>query len=161
MAKMLMGQIDHARKRLAEIKAEKLGASPADPEIKGKTELHSGLLDGTITVSPTALKNGFVRYTAQTPIDRVKKDSGTYRNNYTDSYSIRKCVPGSIDSAIADEYFYFDNVAEIERFEAETELYKLRKETLRVKSTFVEDAIVLGDQQLALVALRDFIAFEV
>ena len=159
MAKMLMGQIDHARNRVKALKAEKLGGSPDAPKIKGSSNVLEGLRDGTITVTGPQLRKAFEAFVSKTVSRQVDEQSGNYQNNYTSTYRIIERAPSSVEAALATDVYFKENTAEVTRFEQETELYNLNKEALDLEASRVEDAIVLGDQHAALQALQDFAKF--
>jgi hypothetical protein len=161
MAKMMMGQIDHARKRLEQLKSEKFGPAVKKPTIKGQQALVKELRAGTARITAPKLSAAFTRYIDAVEGPVLIKHAGNYSNNYEETYTLGKGVPSCIESALATEYYAKENEAEVRRFETETELYNLRKEAITLKATEVEDAIVLGDQHAALVALQEFAAFEV
>lgn len=159
MAKMMMGQIDHARRRVAELKAKKLGGAPGAPEIKGGADVLEALRDGTITVTGPQLRKAFEAFVSKTGSRQVDEDSGNYQNNYTSTYRIIERAPSSVEAALATGVYFKENTAEVTRFEQETKLFRLNKEILDLEASRVEDAIVLGDQHAALQALQDFDAF--
>ena len=161
MSKMMMGQIDHAKKRVAELKLQKYGNTPKPPKIKGGSHVLKALLAGDVTVTGAQIRKAFDNYVNKEVADNLKEDSGTYMNDYKKTYSITKQVPSSVENALAAIIYAKPNTAEVERFESETELYSARKEAINIAATDCEDAIVLGDQQAALLALQHFAAFEV
>jgi hypothetical protein len=149
MAKMMMGQIDHARQRVAELKKAKLGDQPKTPDLKGAGDILKALREGSVTVTGPQLRKAFDAYILH------------YSNNYTSTYSLKKSAPQSVEAALATVIYIKENTAEVSRFEQETELFNLNQEALNLKASEVEDAIVLGDQHAALAALNDFAAYEV
>lgn len=159
MSKMMMGQIDHARKRVAELKAQKLGDKPVSPTIKGGSDLLKALRSGKTAVSPAQIKKAFTSFVDQTVSQELDEDSGGYYNNHKTTYQIKLRAPVSIECALATVVYFKENSAEVNRFEKETELFNLRQEALNLEATSVEDAIVLGDQHAALIALQNFAAF--
>lgn len=160
MAKMLMGQIDHARNRIKALKAEKLGHPPEGPALKGSDALLKGLRDGSITVTGPQLKKAFEAYISETPDEQVDEIAGNYRNNYEVSFRVVKRPPRSVEDALATAIYFKENSAEVARYKQETELFNLNRETLELEASCVEDAIVLGDQHAALQALQDFADFK-
>jgi len=161
MAKMMMGQIDHARKRVAELKAAKYGDSPNPPKLRGGSDILKAMRAGEITPTAPQVKKAFAAFVDETVSAQVEEQSGSYSNNYTSTYRIARRTPASVQDALATLVYIKENTAEVERFEQETELYNLRQEAINIKATEVEDAIVLGDQHAALIALQEFTVFEV
>jgi hypothetical protein len=161
MAKMMMGQIDHARNRVAELKKAKLGDRPKTPDLKGAGDILKALREGSVTVTGPQLRKAFDAYILQDESKQVHEQSGNYSNNYTSTYSLKKSAPQSVEAALATVIYIKENTAEVSRFEQETELFNLNQEALNLKASEVEDAIVLGDQHAALAALNDFAAYEV
>lgn len=159
MAKMMMGQIDHARNRVAALKAEKLGKQPAVPKIKGASNVLTAFREDSLSVTGPQLRRAFDAYINKTVSKVVDEDSGNYSNGYKSTYSIKEIAPSSVEAALATEIYRKENTAEVFRFEQETTLFNLNKEVLDLEASRVEDAIVLGDQHAALQALQDFAAF--
>ena len=159
MAKMMMGQIDHARGRIKTIKAAKLGPAPDSPEIKGGNDVLEAIRDGTLAISGPRLRQAFDAFINKTYGTTVIKTSGNYRNDYEDTYKIGEGVPTTLQNALANIVYGPENDAEIDRWKTETAEYKRLGKILDDKSAAVEDAIVLGDQHAALQALQEFAAF--
>ena len=59
MAKMMMGQIDHARQRVRSIKQSLLGKSPESQKTYSVRDLCNGLRDGTVKFSGPQLRPYF------------------------------------------------------------------------------------------------------
>jgi hypothetical protein len=161
MAKMMMGQIDHAKQRVAALKQEKYGDKPKSMTIKNGVTLLKEIRDGKISLSASAIKVGFDNFVNGVATTTVEVENGCYRNDYTKTFKKVQTPPSTVESALARTLYVKENKAEILRYEQETELYNLRQEAIDIKATTVEDAIVLGDQHAALLALQDFAAFEV
>jgi len=161
MSKMMMGQIDHAKNRVAELKKEKYGDSVKRVNIKDGENLLKELRNGEWQVTGTAIKQAFDNFVNELPGPTVNKKTGNYQNNYEAYYTIVNVPATSVEDALATIVYRVQNLTEITRWEDETELYNTRKEAIDIKATQVEDAIVLGDQHAALLALQDFAAFEV
>jgi len=163
MAKMLMGQIDHARNRLTAISKEKIGPSPTRPKQLDVDDLKKALRAGDITVSPAKMKAAFNSWVVGEEITTVNCSTnyhyGGRSNTYT--YTIVQEKPGSLEEYIAALFYDKPNAAEIKRYTKDTETFEARTAIVTVEATKVEDAIVLGDQQAALIALQAFAAFEV
>lgn len=159
MSKMMMGQIDHAKKRVQEIKNEKRGKAPKKPSIRGGSDVLKAIRDGDVSVSAGRLREAFDAFLDRVVAATVVSIKGTYQNDYTDTYKISEVVPTSVENALANIVYAKENGAEIARFEAETAEYKRISEILNDRSAVVEDAIVLGDQHAALQALQEFAAF--
>ncbi len=162
MAKMMMGQIDHARKRIKEIKAEKRGAVPKRPVLLGGNDVLSAIRDGDISISAGRLRQAFDAFLDRVVAPNLIKQSGRYRDGVyqDDTYSITDTAPKSIEDALAAIVYSVENNAEIARWEVETDEYLRITEILDARSAVVEDAIVLGDQHAALQALQEFAAFK-
>ncbi len=161
MAKMLMGQIDHARKRVEQLKKDKYGDVPKGPKLKAGSSVKREIRAGTLNVSGPQIKRAFDAYMAKTPLMCVDKHSGNYSNDYKDSYTLDSRAPTSTEDALASEIYLRVNQAEADRYADETKLYNLRQEAINIKATDVEDAIVLGDQAAALIALKEFADYDV
>lgn len=162
MAKMMMGQIDHARSRIREIKAEKLGDSVTDPDVPGKEQLRERILDGTLVVTPAQLRKAFNEFAEQIPSERVNSSS---RYSYSASRSVKKYevttkAPDSVDQALVNVVYAGLIASEIERWTAESLEYDRLQAILNKRASIVEDAIVLGDNSAALLALQEFAAFD-
>ncbi len=159
MSKMMMGQIDHAKKRVQEIKNEKRGKAPKSPEILGGSDVLSAIREGDISISAGRLRQAFDAFLDRVVAPTVLKKSGSYANDYTDTYTISDCIPGSVEDALANIVYAAENGEEITRYEEESAEYKRLSEILDDRAAIVEDAIVLGDQHAALLALQEFGAF--
>jgi len=161
MSKMLMGQINHARDRVSQLKAEKLGPEPARAVYKGASTLKEELRSHTVKeLSAAVIKRGWEDYLAGKNLTLVTEISGKYSNGYVSTYKLEKKAPSSVEDAIAAVLYLKVNTQTFDRWEQEKELFNLRQEALNLKAQTVEDAIVLGDQQAALHALNEFAAFE-
>ena len=162
MAKMMMGQIDHARNRIRDIRAEKLGPSPENPDIPGKEQLHKDLLSGAEVVTPAQLRRAFNEYVNRIPAERVDTSSSwsASRREYRKKNQVTSLLPDTIDQAIVNVIYGKRIAAEIDRFGRETVEYDRLNKILTDRSAVVEDAIVLGDQHAALLALQEFAAFD-
>lgn len=161
MAKMMMGQIDHARQRVRDLRAAKLGDYPKAPDIKNGDCLIQELREETIKLKNGEITMGFYRFIHKTPSETVIKESGNYQNGYTTSYEVASRKPTTIEDGIADAVYKKHNEQALKEWKKTMELYELRKEAIALKATEVEDAIVLGDQVLALAALQEFSEFQV
>jgi len=165
MGKMLMGQIDHARNRVKALSNEKLGESPTAPEMKGVQDLKNGLRDGTVVISAKKLNRAFEAWNSNEEFKAVDSSS-RYDYNlpgrpYVTVYSVITKQHSSLDSYLAAVQFEATNAATVRRYMEEREVYESRKTLILSEAVQVEDAIVLGDQQAALIALQAFAAFEV
>ena len=162
MAKMMMGQIDHARKRIQAIKAEKRGSVPKKPDLRGGSDVLHAIREGDISISAGRLIQAFDAFLDRVVAPNLTKNSGRYRNGVyeDDTYTITDTAPVSIEDALAAIVYSVENNAEIVRWEDETAEYKRISAILDDRSAVVEDAIVLGDQHAALQALQEFAAFK-
>lgn len=142
MAKMMMGQIDHARARVRAIKAELLGKEPKPKETWDTNDLVNGLKDGTVKFTGAQLSK-FAQEWVQ-----AYSNSGSSYNKPT------------YERIVLDNAFQKERAADKKRYDAENALYQSRKERVHAEATKVEDAIVLGDQHAALEALTAFAAFK-
>lgn len=161
MSKMMMGQIDHAKNRVRELKQQKYGDQPEAPTILGGADVVKALRKGKISVSGAQIRAAFDKYINKEVEDNLKETSGSYVNDYKKTYSIERVKPSSVENALAHVVYKKENTAEIKRFQLETTLYNTRQEAINIAATDTEDAIVLGDQHAALIALQEFAAFEV
>lgn len=161
MSKMMMGQIDHAKKRVAELKLEKYGSRPVSPTIKRGKTLLKELLDNNRTVTNSLIVSAFDDYLEGAVSLELKEHTTGYGDTRKTTYERVQKIAGSVEDALAAIIYAKENAAEIARFESETELYKTRQEAINIAATDCEDAIVLGDQHAALIALQDFAAFKV
>jgi len=143
MSKMMMGQIDHARKRVRDIKAGLLGKAPEPEKVYHINDLTVGLRDGTVTFTGAELK-AFAQEWAEESL------SSTSRYNKV-----------SFESIVLAKAFAKERAAEKKRYDLEKAAYDSIRDRVAEKATAVEDAIVLGDQHAALAALQDFAAFKV
>jgi len=163
MAKMLMGQIDHARDRIKQITAEKLGVRPETPERLDADALMAKVRSGALTLAPSQLKLALSNYIGKVPVEVVKSSGGNY--NYRSSrqegarYHVAEVVRDTLSECIADVILGYDSQRAVLEWKRDYDAYVIRKETLAAEATTVEDAIVLGDQAAALAALTAFAAF--
>ena len=160
MAKMLMGQINHARQRVKELAAEKSGPTPESMSLSDAETLLKQLRNGTIAVTKAQICTAFDAFVNGTKVNAAKVETGSYRNNYETTHSLRERKATSVEDALASVVFKKSNSKEAQRYASELELYRLRAEGVKIRAQAVEDAIVLGDQQAALIALREFAAWE-
>jgi len=142
MAKMMMGQIDHARARVRAIKNGLIGEAPERQKTYEVRDLVNGLRDGTVKFTGAQLQKF-----AQEWADQYSKDNHSYnRVNF--------------ESTVLGYAFSTERAAEKARFDTENAVYQERLGKVQAEATKVEDAIVLGDQHAALIALQAFAAFE-
>ena len=142
MAKMMMGQIDHARDRVRTIKAGLLGKAPERQKSYSVADLVNGLRTGEVKFSGAQLQ----RF-AQEWAEQYTQEDRSYNRP-------------SFESIVLEYAFAKDRTAEKTRFEAENEIYQALALVVNGRATAVEDAIVLGDQHAALLALQEFAAFD-
>ena len=161
MSKMMMGQIDHAKARVKELKLAKYGDKPLPPKLKGSSDVILAIRENDISITAPTLRRAFDAYVDEEVSPGVKKESGSYKNDFKTRYTLAEKAPSSIEAALASIIYEKVNAAECARWEAETELYDTRQEAINIAATNCEDAIVLGDQHAALVALQEFANFEV
>ena len=143
MAKMMMGQIDHARGRVRNIKAELLGSSPEKQRTYSVRDLVVGLRSGDVKFSGPQLQKF-----AQEWANQYAREVSSYNKP-------------SFENIVLDYAFGADRAKEKARYEAEYATYSARSKLVNAEATKVEDAIVLGDQHAALAALTDFAAFTI
>jgi hypothetical protein len=141
MPKMMMGQIDHARSRVGAIKAELLGEAPKPPK-QYKVE---DLVDG--------LRTGEVQFTGS----QMLQFANEWVDEYLDSRS--PYHRPSFESKVLEYAFASERKTEETRYKAQREKYNALCHKVNAEATKVEDAIVLGDQHAALVALQEFAKF--
>ncbi len=160
MSKMMMGQIDHARGRIKTIVSEKRGPSPKPPAIRGGSDVLKAVREDSLAISPARLRQAFADFIAAVIGLTVVKTSGNYRNDYANTYKVGEGAPVTVEDALANIVYGAANEAEVARWEAEKEEYNRIGKILTDRSAVVEDAIVLGDQHAALLALQEFAAFD-
>lgn len=142
MAKMMMGQIDHARARVRNIKGGLIGKAPDAPKSYRVQDLVEGLRDGTVVFTGPQLQKF-----AQEWADQYVKDRSSYnRVNF--------------ESVVLENAFAQDRAADQKRYDAEKLVYDNLSRRVNEEATKVEDAIVLGDNAAALAALTAFAAFK-
>jgi hypothetical protein len=165
MAKMMMGQIDHARDRIKQLKAEKLGAAPKVPAFMDTDELHTALRDGSVVPFPAQMKKALHNFTTKKPSRRIKRKNERWDYNrqqhVSDGVTVVEVIPDSISAALCDLINEKEIDEAIQIYSEEQKEYLRRSKILDDESTKVEDAIVLGDQHAALIALQEFAAFTV
>lgn len=142
MAKMMMGQIDHARARVRAIKNGLLGKSPDSMKTYQTRDLVNGLRDGQVKFTGAQLQKF-----AQEWADQYTRESSSYNKP-------------SFESIVLDYAFAKERAEEKKRYDAETAVWNALAKKVNAEATKVEDAIVLGDQHAALLALQDFAAFK-
>ena len=155
MAKMLMGQIDHARNRLRELVAAKNGEAPKRPSLVTPANVVEQLKAGELTVKAPLLKRAFDAWVNQEVVE-----SGNYRNNYQDVNELKTKIPSSLEEALCALIFTDENKQRSDEYCEEKKAYDERVQRIVAESKAVEDAIVLGDHHAALQALQDFAAME-
>ena len=141
MAKMMMGQIDHARARVRNIKADLLGKSPENKKQYSVNDLVTGLRDGAVSFTGPQLRDF-----AQEWADQYSKEYSSYNRV-------------SFEDVVLEHAFATERAAEDKRWEAEITVFNDRKDKINAEATKVEDAIVLGDNAAALAALTSFAQF--
>jgi len=142
MAKMMMGQIDHARARVRAIKANLVGKAPEKEKKYSVCDLCNGLRDGTVKFSGPQLQKF-----AQEWADSYAKETASYNKP-------------SFEAIVLEYAFTKERAAEKARWDAEQATYRALADKVNAEATKVEDAIVLGDQHAALAALTAFAAFK-
>lgn len=162
MAKMLMGQIDHARGRIKQITREKLGDGPTYPEVPTPDDFVTGLKEGTIRLTPSLVVKAISAWENQSPRLEVTTPTSRWRNgNYENvgGGKINTLNKGNLDDYLS--YTFYRNVYEsaVTKFDANFAEYTRRKSLIEGEAVAVEDAIVLGDNAAALLALQKFAAF--
>lgn len=163
MAKMLMGQIDHARKRIQALSKLKMTEYPEMPEAPSESEMIKDIRDGKLTITPTQLRKAFNNFIEQVPSPRIERESGHYdyqlgRHVSGAAKTVDK-LPSDTEDALRDLLYNKEILAASKKFTDELRAYEERKRRIEDKATEVEDIIVLGDQLAAQQALADFAAF--
>lgn len=143
MPKMMMGQIDHARARVRAIKAELLGKAPKREKQYDIADLVEGFRDGTVAFTGPQLQKFAMQWAESYAKERFRYDRPSF------------------ESIVLENAFAAERAADKKRFEAENLVYQNRLRKVNAEATKVEDAIVLGDQAAALLALQAFAAFKV
>lgn len=143
MSKMMMGQIDHARQRVRDIKSRLLGEKPDSEKTWSTRDLSCGLRDGTVKFTGPEL--------------------ATFAKEWADAYLREQSSYNrpSFEGIVLGKAFAKERAAEKKRYDAELAAYEAIRIKVDAKATAVEDAIVLGDQHAALAALQDFANFTV
>ncbi len=142
MAKMMMGQIDHARSRVRAIRTKLIGGAP-DTQ---KTFCVSDLVTG--------LRNGKVSFTGA----QLQKFTQQWADEYASSLNSYNRT--SFENVLLENAFTPQRAAEKARWEAEHKIHQARLNKVNAEATTVEDAIVLGDNAAALAALTAFANFK-
>lgn len=142
MAKLLMGQINHATDRVRQLAREKLGDAPRKPEELGWSDVQRRLLDGENLLSPTVIQAALVK------LREAKKKA-----NYYSSPDFRNCV--------AEVLYEKENARALEKYETEREIHQTRVAAVAKEEARVKDIIVLGDSERILRAIEEFAKFTV
>ena len=158
----MMGQIDHARERIQSIKAEKRGPSPEQPEVIEVVGLRIGLKDGSIVPTGPQLRRALSNFVDGVVSERATSNSiySTQNRAYSNNYSIKQRAPESLEDALIDVLFENSISTDVKIWQATTAEYERISKILNDRAAIVEDAIVLGDQHAALLALQEFAAFD-
>lgn len=160
MAKMLMGQIDHARNRLRELVAAKNGECPTRPTLVTPADVVKQLKKGELAVNAPLLKRAFDAWIAGEALEVAVVESGNYRNNYQDINELKTKIPSSLEEALCALIYTPENAERCRVYQEAKEAHDKRVNRIVAESKAVEDAIVLGDHHAALQALQDFAAME-
>jgi hypothetical protein len=142
MAKMMMGQIDHARARVRAIKTELLGKSPKPPKVYTIDDLVQGFRDGTVVFAGTEL----LQFAKEWVEDYTNERNSYRRPNF--------------ENTVLEYAFKEEREADQARYERQRVQYDALAHKVNTEATKVEDAIVLGDQHAALAALQSFASFK-
>ena len=164
MAKMLMGQIDHARGRITTITKQKLGPAPKPPVIEEAKGTMAEIRQGKIVPTPAQLKLALSNYVNRVPIPIVDSEGGSWdyqtRTHSSRRYFVGEEVRDTLGACLTDVINGKRDTAAVAIWAAANEKYENDKARLTAEAVAVEDAIVLGDQAAALAALTAFAAFE-
>ena len=162
VAKMMMGQIDHARDRIRSIKAEKLGPSPKQPEVIEVVGLRVGLKDGSIVPTGPQLRRALSNFVDGIISVRATSNSvySTRNRAYSNNYAVKDRAPENLEDALIDVLFESSISADVKVWQDATAEYQRLSKILNDRAAIVEDAIVLGDNSAALLALQEFAAFD-
>lgn len=162
MPKMLMGQIDHARKRVKQIKAEKVGAKPTLPDTMSQDELHEQIKSGELNIPLKTVQEAFAAFRDgrkfKLPQERNIYSYQENRRIYTTVLDDK--VPDSIDAAIRYILIEEQIAKDVSEYKIALEKWTALERAVELEATSVEDAIVLGDQSAALKALKKFADFD-
>lgn len=142
MAKMMMGQIDHARARVRAIRSELLGEAPKLPKTYEISDLVQGLRNGEVAFTGTQLLQF-----AQEWVEDYTNERNSYRRP-------------NFEAKVLEYAFATERKAEEQRYKAQKMKYDALCHKVNTEATKVEDAIVLGDQHAALAALQAFASFK-
>ena len=163
MAKMLMGQIDHARKRIQALSKLKMTEYPELPAAPSEAEMIKDIRSGKLTITTAQVKKAFNNFLEQVPSPRVERESGHYdysRGRHVGGATkLIDKLPDDTEDALRDLLYSKQILADAEEFSIKLDAYNVRKQIIEDKATEVEDIIVLGDQLAAQQALADFAAF--
>lgn len=137
MSKMTYKQIEHAQGRLATITQQLLGPSPDSVKNYDFDDLVEGLLDKEVTLDEVKFNRAIEKF-----LKARRKHTGY-------------CKP-SFDGFLVTEVYATRVAKDRARFDKEDERYQTRRKFVNNHAIDVEDQIVLGDQQGALLALQAF-----
>lgn len=158
MPKMLMGQINHAKDRVAQLTKLKLEEAPKAKSHKSD-DLKADLRNGNYVPTSAQLTKAFQLLNTKATTRIIKGTNRWYNEPAT--YNIRDEEPEDIYDAL---YFVIDAkkiAADVAAYQADLDEYNRKKNIIHTEAQRVEDIIVLGDQHAVLQALQDFEAFEV
>jgi len=141
MAKMMMGQIDHARNRVRTIVSNLIGKRPESVKKYDTRDLVNGLRDGTVVFTGPQLQ----------------KFAQEWADQYINGSSYNRT---SFEAVVLENSFLQERAADTKRYDAEKLVHNNLVNRVNAEATKVEDAIVLGDNAAALAALTAFATFK-
>jgi len=165
MAKMLMGQIDHARDRIKALTREKLGECPGYPSVPSEGNFKEGVENGTIKVSSLLVNDALDAWLGQDPRITIQQSSSRYNSSSCEYETVPATLvtknSGDLGEYLSYTYFQEKYEAAVAIYKSEIIEYNRRATLIKAEAHAVEDAIVLGDNAAALAALQAFAAFTV
>jgi hypothetical protein len=161
MAKMLMGQIDHARNRIRELRAEKIGKQPVFPKPKVYDDLIEDLRNDAVNLPNGQITLAFWNFIEGNTVDVVTTETrySYHRNNNTETLpDVKTESTADFRAQLINFVYGAQRQADLNSYyEARAEWTALDARVGK-EAKIVEDAIVLGDNAAALRALQIFAA---
>jgi hypothetical protein len=140
MARLMKYQMDHAQNKLREIAMDALGNCPEDEEfdMPSSVDFAKAIIAGDIKITPKMLKYGMEEY--------VKAEESNTYNRKTPTAFIR-------------HQYYAKEVAAQEKREAKLlKDWEKRRAVMAAAQEEAIDRIILGGEEVALQAIKDFAA---
>jgi len=164
MSKMLMGQINHARERIGVIKQQKYGEKPAIPKQADSEEVLKKIRQGELVVGAAQLRAALSNFVNRTPVEVIESSGGCwdYRTRTTapKKFFLKEVVRTTFEECLSDIVAPIEFAVNLDSWKTAQAAYEARVTAVDAEAVAVEDAIVLGDQQAALLALQAFAAYQ-